>query len=110
MHTIKSLQRYIQQYYPHYLQRCRVDIVDTDECGAVFGYPSGRGNTGLIRFIPYTDGTVGVQEGEWHDIGKGVYEWYEVDKWPDVDAYMMMDAHQYPLDKPAKPLNSYRRY
>lgn len=107
--SIKSLQRYIQNYYPHYLQENLVDIVETDKHGAVFGYPSGCGNSGYIRFIPYKNGQVGVQYGDYYERGERT-EWYDIEKWPDVDCFMMLGEDFDPLDKPAKALTNYRKY
>lgn len=109
MHTIQSLQRYIQNFYPHYLQENVVDVVETDKRGAVFGWPTGCGNTGFVRFIPYKNGQVGVQYGDYYERGD-VTHWYEIEKWPDVDCFMMLEEDVDPLDKPAKPKSDYRSY
>jgi hypothetical protein len=107
--TKTDLQLHIQKWYPRYLRSMLVDIVETDRKGAVFGFPTGGGNTGYVRFIPYANGQVGVQEGNYYERGN-VTEWYDIEKWPDVDCYLQLEVGATPEETPATPLTNYRRY
>ena len=109
-HTKQTLQRHIQNFYADYLRDTLVDTVEIDVRGVVFGYPIGGGHTGLVRFIPYANGEVGVQYGTYYDTGKGVTEWYDVEKWPDIDCYMILGEEIDPSDKPERPRTDYRQY
>ena len=107
--TAQALQLHIQKWYPQYLRSMLVDIVEIDKKGAVFGFPTGEGNSGFVRFIPYANGQVGVQKGEYFERGN-VTVWYDIEKYPDVDCYLQLELDEDPAEKPAAPRTNYRRY
>ena len=110
-----QLQTYIQTWYRTFLVESVVDVVTTDAKGAVFGFPDWNGGTNYWRFIPYANGTVGVQYGQWGERSK-TCTWYPVVKAPDIDALMMLDSDddlweggQEPSEIPCTPKTHYRR-
>jgi hypothetical protein len=105
--TAHDLQLHVQTWYPKYLRKMHVDIVEVDEVGAVFGFPIGGGDSGLIRFIPNADGTVGVQEGTYFERGSAT-EWDDIEVWPDVDYYLQFVVGTTAAEVPAEPLTNYR--
>lgn len=109
-----QLQNYIQTWYANFLKASQVDVVHTDAKGAVFGFPDYAGATNYWRFIPYANGQVGVQYGEWPEHARNC-RWFPVVKAPDIDALMMLDfGHELwegcwsPSDTPQTPRTNYR--
>ena len=109
--TAKQLLDHVRKWYPKYLSSMMVDIVEIDESvgGAVFGYPTGSGNSGFVRFIPLDNFQVGVQEGSYFDHSEST-SWYEIETYPDVDYYFQIELDEDPEQKPARLLTNYRKY
>lgn len=97
--TKLELQQYVQNRYTPFLRKQHVDVVETDTKGAIFGRPDMNGGTYFWRFIPYADGTVGVQEGHYREDTPKT-QWYEVERWPDVDSWFREEMGVTPSTKP----------
>lgn len=93
---------YLQKWWIDFLVESRIDMVDYTKEGLVLGYPSGGGNSGLIRITPLKDGSIVVAHGEYSDrADKDVYE-DTPSKYKSIDEWMESDDCCEKSEKPEK--------